>query len=78
MSLYKIIGAKMLSNEDKLIQTGEIENYVGIGKTKIKEIIESGNFVKPIFISGFAYALYSVREIQQWIEDQKQKRNAKK
>lgn len=62
-------------SEDKLIQTGEIENYVGIGKTKIKEIVESGDFVKPIFINGFAYALYSVKEIQQWIEEQKQKRN---
>lgn len=65
-------------SEDKLIQTGEIENYVGIGKTKIKEIVKSENFVKPIFINGFAYALYSVKEIQQWIEEQKQKRNIKK
>ena len=67
-----------MEKEDKLIQTGEIEKYVGIGKTKIREIIDSGEFVKPIFISGFAYSLYSVKEIQQLIEEQKQKRNTKK
>ena len=64
--------------EDKFIQSGEIEKYIKIGKTKITEIIKSGKFVKPIFISGFAYSLYSVKEIQQWIEEQKQKRNTKK
>ena len=63
--------------EDKLIQTGELEKYLGIGKTKIREIIESGNFVKPIYISGFSYSLYSVKEVQEWIEEQKQKRHSK-
>ncbi len=67
-----------MEKEDKLIQSKEIEKYVGIGKTKLNEIIDSGTFVKPIFINGFAYALYSLKEIQQWIEEQKQKRNTKK
>ena len=45
--------------EDKFIQSGEIEKYISIGKTKITEIIKSGNFVKPIFINGFSLNLNS-------------------
>jgi hypothetical protein len=44
-------------------------------ETKITEIIRNGNFVKPIFINGFSYPLYSVAEIQKWMEEQKQKRH---
>ena len=61
--------------EDKFIQSGEIEKYISIGKTKITEIIKSGKFVKPIVIDGFSYPLYSVAEIQKWMEEQKQKRH---
>ena len=61
--------------QDKFIQSGELEKYIGIGKTKITEIIRNGNFVKPIFINGFSYPLYSVAEIQKWMEEQKQKRH---
>ena len=64
--------------EDKFIQSGEIEKYISIGKTKITEIIRNGNFVKPIFINGFSYPLYSVAEIQKWMEEQKQKRHIAK
>ncbi|MFW2578777.1 hypothetical protein [Aliarcobacter butzleri] len=67
-----------MEKEDKFVQEGEIQNYIRIGKTKIKEIIKSGFFVSPIYIDGFAYPLYSVKEIQQWIEEQKQRRNTKK
>jgi hypothetical protein len=45
---------------------------------KLDEIIKDGNFVAPIFINGFAHGLYSVKEIQEWIKEQKQKRNIKK
>ena len=61
--------------EDKFIQSGEIEKYISIGKTKITEIIKNGKFVKPIIIDGFSYPLYSVQEIQKWMEEQKQKRH---
>ena len=30
--------------EDKFVQEGEIQNYISIGKTKIKEIIKSFKF----------------------------------
>ncbi|KLD98342.1 hypothetical protein [Aliarcobacter butzleri] len=61
--------------EDKLIQKKEILNlFIGIGETKLDEIIKSGNFAQPIFINGFAYPLYSTKEVNDWIEVQKQKR----
>lgn len=65
--------------EDKLIKKADVlVEYIKIGETKLDAIIKEGNFVTPIFISGFAHALYSTKEIQEWIENQKQKRNAKK
>lgn len=65
--------------EDKLIKKAEVlTEYVKIGETKLDEIIKLGNFVEPVFITGFAHSLYSVKEIQQWIDEQKKKRNYKK
>lgn len=65
--------------DDKLIKKADvIMEYIKIGETKFDEIIKDGNFVAPIFINGFAHGLYSVKEIQEWIEEQKQKRNIKK
>ncbi len=65
-------------NVDKLIQKKEILKFIGIGETKLDEIIKSGNFAKPIFVNGFSYPLYSTKEVNDWIEKQKQKRNTKK
>ena len=61
--------------EDKYLKSGEIEKYIKIEKTKITEIIKRGKFVKPIVIDGFSYPLYSVLEIQKWMDEQKQKRH---
>lgn len=64
--------------EDRIIKKAEVlTEYIKIGETKLDQIIKEGNFVEPIFIDGFAHSLYSVKEIQQWIEEQKQKRNFK-
>lgn len=64
---------------DKLIKKADVlVEYIKIGETKLDAIIKEGNFVMPIFIDGFAHGLYSVREIEQWIEEQKQKRNITK
>lgn len=68
-----------MEKEDRLIKKAEVlTEYVKIGETKLDAIIKEGNFVTPIFIQGFAHSLYSVKEIQKWIEEQKQKRNIKK
>lgn len=66
-------------NGDKFIKKAEVlTEYIKIGETKLDEIIRNGNFVEPIPIEGFAHSLYSVLEIQKWMDDQKQKRNIKK
>ncbi len=68
-----------MEKEDKLIKKTEVlSQYIKIGETKLDAIIKEGNFVTPIFIQGFAHSLYSVKEIQKWIEEQKQKRNITK
>ncbi|MDK2051709.1 helix-turn-helix transcriptional regulator [Aliarcobacter butzleri] len=61
--------------EDKFIQKKEILQFIGIGETKLDVIIKKGNFVKPIPIEGFAYPLYSKLEINEWMDNQKKKRN---
>lgn len=46
--------------DDKLIKKAEVlAEYVKIGETKLDAIVKEGNFVNPIFIDGFAHALYS-------------------
>lgn len=68
-----------MEKEDKLIKKTEVlSEYIKIGETKLDAIIKEGNFVTPIYIQGFAHSLYSVKEIQKWIEEQKQKRNITK
>ncbi|QKF68127.1 hypothetical protein AVENP_2631 [Arcobacter venerupis] len=68
-----------MEKEDKLIKKTEVlSEYIKIGETKLDAIIKEGNFVTPIFIQGFAHSLYSVKEIQKWIEEQKQKRKITK
>ncbi len=64
-----------MEKEDKFIKKAEVlTEYIKIGETKLDEIIRNGNFVEPIPIEGFAHNLYSVLEIQKWMDDQKQKR----
>ena len=64
--------------EDKFIQKKEILQFIGIGETKLDQILKNGSFVEPIPIEGFAYPLYSILEINEWMDKQKQKRNIKK
>jgi len=60
--------------EDKFIKIDEVVKCVGIGKTKVLELSKNGKFVMPIKIDGFATNLFSFLEIQEWMNEQKQKR----
>lgn len=60
---------------DKLIRRKEIVEITTIKDTKVKELIENGKLIKPIFLDGFNEALYSFNELQEWIKIQKEKRN---
>lgn len=59
---------------DKLIKRKGIFEFVAIGDTKLKEMIEKGYLIKPVKIDGFNEELYSLNELKEWIEAQKSKR----
>lgn len=59
---------------DKLIRRDEIIEITALKKTKVIELISKGKLIKPIYIDGFQEALYSFNELQDWIQEQKNKR----
>ncbi len=67
-----------MSPVDKLIKRKEICEITAIKDTKVRELIKEGKLIKPIFIEGFSEPLFSLNELHEWIEEQKQKRNTKK
>lgn len=64
-----------MSAMDKFMRTDEVVKCVGIGKTKIKEMSKNGQFVRPLKIDGFSDNLFSYLEIQEWMREQRKKRD---
>ncbi len=62
-------------HEDRLIRRKEIYTYINIKDTKLRELIDNNLFVKPISVPGFYEKLYSINEIQEYIEKLKAARN---
>lgn len=63
---------------DKLIRRDEIIEITALKKTKVIELIKNGKLIKPIFIEGFQEPLFSYNELQDWIQEQKNKRKCNK
>lgn len=59
---------------DRLIKIEEVIDQVGMGKTKIYDMIQFEEFPAPIKLGR--YSRWSQLEIQDWIEEQKLKRAA--
>lgn len=59
---------------DRLIKIEEVMSQVGMGKTKIYDLIQLEDFPTPVKLGR--YSRWSQIEIQHWIEQQKQKRAA--
>ncbi|AXN25927.1 AlpA family phage regulatory protein [Pseudomonas aeruginosa] len=59
---------------DRLITIKEVISQVGMGRTKIYEMIQFEEFPPPIKLGR--YSRWSQLEIQLWIEEQKEKRAA--
>ncbi|WP_375737718.1 helix-turn-helix transcriptional regulator [Pseudomonas boanensis] len=59
---------------DRLIKIEEVMAQVGMGKTKIYEMLQFEEFPAPIKLGR--YSRWSQIEIQNWIEEQKSKRAA--
>lgn len=54
--------------DDKLIRRKTIFNYIEIKDTKLREMIDNNLLVKPVPVPGFNEKLYSLIEIQEYIE----------
>ena len=59
---------------DRLIKLEEVISQVGMGKTKIYEMLQFEEFPPPVKLGR--YSRWSQLEIQAWIEEQKGKRAA--
>lgn len=64
-------------NNDRLLKKPELLPILKIGRNKLYDIINSGEFIKPVILPHVKIDLYSYNELQQWMEVQKAKRNEK-
>ncbi|WP_437881068.1 helix-turn-helix transcriptional regulator [Pseudomonas sp. LRF_L74] len=59
---------------DRLIKLDEVMQQIGVGKTKVYDMIQLEEFPAPIKLGR--YSRWSLIEVQDWIEQQKQSRAA--
>lgn len=59
---------------DRLIKLEDVMHQVGIGKTKIYDMIQFEEFPAPVKLGR--YSRWSQIEIQEWIEEKKGRRAA--
>lgn len=59
---------------DRLIKIEDVIDQVGMGRTKIYDMIQFEEFPAPIKLGR--YSRWSQLEIQEWIEEQKGRRAA--
>lgn len=59
---------------DRLIKIEEVMLQVGMGKTKIYELLQFEEFPEPVKLGRFSR--WSQLEVQAWIETQKENRAA--
>ncbi|AKV95749.1 hypothetical protein ACP86_05990 [Marinobacter sp. CP1] len=60
---------------DRVLRRKEVSSMVGLGTTKIYELISEGRFPKPIKLSVRSVG-WLESEIQGWIKEQAEKREA--
>lgn len=63
---------------DTLLKKPEILKILKIGRNKLYDIINSGEFINPIRLPYTQIDLYSHNELQEWIIKQKEKRDKEK
>ena len=56
---------------DRFLTLKDVLHHVGLGKTTTYRLIKEGKFPQQIRIDGCRSVLFSLRDIQQWQEDQK-------
>ncbi|MCT7506574.1 AlpA family phage regulatory protein [Aliarcobacter cryaerophilus] len=57
--------------EDTLLKKPDVIKILKIGRNKLYDIINSGQFISPIRLPNTQIDLYSNNELQEWIRQQK-------
>ena len=63
--------------EDTLLKKSDVIKILKIGRNKLYDIINSGEFISPIRLPNTQIDLYSNNELQEWIKQQKDVRDKK-
>ncbi len=63
------------NKDDRLLKKNDILPILRIGRNTLYELINSGEFIKPVSLPGIKLDLYSNNELQKWIDEQKNKRS---
>ena len=61
--------------EDTLLKKPDVIKILKIGRNKLYDIINSGQFISPIRHPNTQIDLYSNNELQEWIRQQKDVRD---
>ena len=61
--------------EDTLLKKPDVIKILKIGRNKLYDIINSGQFISPIRLPNTQIDLYSNNELQEWIRQQKDARD---
>ena len=61
--------------EDTLLKKPDVIKILKIGRNKLYDIINSGEFISPIRLPNTQIDLYSNNELQEWIRQQKDVRD---
>ncbi len=61
--------------EDTLLKKPDVIKILKIGRNKLYDIINSGQFISPIRLPNTQIDLYSNNELQEWIRQQKDVRD---
>ncbi len=60
---------------DTLLKKPDVIKILKIGRNKLYEIINSGQFISPIRLPNTQIDLYSSNELQEWINKQRELRD---
>lgn len=63
---------------DTLLKKPDLLKILKIGRNKLYDIINSGEFINPIRLPNTQIDLYSHNELQEWIKKQREKRDNEK
>ena len=61
--------------KDTLLKKPDVIKILKIGRNKLYDIINSGQFISPIRLPNTQIDLYSSNELQEWIKKQRELRD---